>query len=221
MEAAGRRLEVVGAASPVFRAEGAEDFRRRDEDGRRAEDEPRQVWEWDVRTRRLRKRRHALAPPLHEDGAAMRQRGHIAAHLRREGDKLFLGEVQVPEFVESVQDGRRVRRPAAQPCAHGNAFRDRDARAPSASRRAAQDVGGLPGEVLFRRKVARHFDGEVGGGGQLDVVVERNRQHDAAQVVVAVRPRAVYFEREVDLGVGRAAHHRISQRGRSPTIGRA
>ena len=81
------------------------------------------------------------------------------------------------------------------------------------------------GEVFDRGSgyavVCDGMGGEVGGGGQLDVVVERNRQHDAAQVVVAVRPRAVYFEREVDLGVGRAAHHRISQRGRSPTIGRA
>ncbi len=141
----------------------------------------------------------------------MDERGHVAAEFGPQLHQFGARPVQLPEAVEPADDACGVRAAAAEAPADGDALVDVDARARVDAVAGLHEPCRADGEVLVHRAdlgevhagADREGHGGLGvGGGEGYGVRQADGHHDAAQLVVAVRPLAEDLQGQVDLGRG-------------------
>ena len=180
----------VRAAARGARVHAVEQFRRRDRKIRLADH--------DRHARHGRDGREPLAAALGQHRAARDTVRHVRADLRTHFLELRAGEARAGQPLERAQHGRRVRRAAAQPRAHGDALVQPDVHA----------AGKLRAREKHLRRAHGHIVRPAGqvaavGLGAADarvverdghVVVQVHALHDHAQVVKPVGARTEHVQ---------------------------
>ena len=134
--------------------------------------------------------------------AAQQEERNVAAELLRQAAQFRQFHLAPRQNRQRQQHRRGIRRSAAQPRAHGNAFPNPHLHSPRDAHRLQRHPGRARGEVVGNAEVVFHLDGGLPAGreGHVDGVRQRNGLKDGAQLVEAVGALAEHAQIEIDFG---------------------
>src|SRR5579883_2912132 len=143
-----------------------------------------------------------LAPARPALEAALDEERAVRADRRGDLAERVPSEPEPPELVEGDDRSGRVRAPASETPARGDALRDRDPRSRRTAGALPERVRRAPDEVLGPgrdARIAHRDDLEVRGALDLELVREVELDEDRVELVVAVRALPRDLEEEVRL----------------------
>ena len=155
-----------------------------------------------ARKRRLVGKRKQLATAANPHcPAAQQEERNVAAELLRQAAQLRQFHPAPRQHRQRQQHRRGIRRSAAQPSAHGNAFVDTHLDAPGDAHSRKRHAGRARRQVIGNAEAVLDLDGDLPPGreGDVDGIRERNGLKDSPQLMVPIGPETEHAEVEINL----------------------